>query len=67
VFVLFLRVSIQGFGVGVASYVYLFGAVGAAAPDAVALGVIMSIVLGIVNNLIGGGIYLLHGADVFSR
>lgn len=58
--ILFIPVSIQGFGVREASYVYLFAIAGAAAGTALTLGVIMQLILGVLNNLIGGGIYVIH-------
>ncbi|WP_114576539.1 lysylphosphatidylglycerol synthase transmembrane domain-containing protein [Saliphagus sp. LR7] len=55
---LFVPVSIQGFGVRETAYVYLFGAVGAPAGAALTLGIAMQLVLGVFNNLLGGLVYL---------
>ncbi|WP_276256216.1 lysylphosphatidylglycerol synthase transmembrane domain-containing protein [Halomontanus rarus] len=59
---LFIPVSIQGFGVRETSYVYLFGTVGASAGLALSLGIVMQLVLGVFNNLVGGFVYLF-GVD----
>lgn len=59
--VLLVPVSIQGFGVRETSYLYLFGAVGVSADVAVALGIVMQLVLGVFNNVVGGVVYLLDG------
>lgn len=56
--VLFVPISIQGFGVREATYVVLFTAVGASAPLALAVGVVMQLVLGVLNNVLGGIVYL---------
>lgn len=58
---LFIPVSLQGFGVRETSYVYLFGSVGASAGLALTLGVVMQLVLGVFNNVIGGVVYLYSG------
>lgn len=58
--ILFVPISIQGFGVRETTYVYLFGTIGAATGTALSLGVVMQLVLGVLNNLIGGGAYLVH-------
>jgi uncharacterized protein (TIRG00374 family) len=60
ILILFTPVSIQGFGVREASYVYLFTGVGATAGTALTLGVIMQLILGVLNNILGGGIYVVH-------
>lgn len=54
---LFIPVSIQGFGVREASYAYLFGVAGATMTGAVTLGIVMQI-LRVANNLIGGCVYI---------
>ncbi len=59
--VLLVPISIQGFGVRETSYLYLFSAVGAAGELAVALGVVMQLVLGIFNNVVGGLVYVFDG------
>jgi uncharacterized protein (TIRG00374 family) len=56
---LFLPISIQGFGVRELAYPFLFGAVGASVGSAAALGLVMTIVLSIVNNVLGGAVYVL--------
>ncbi len=61
---LFLPVSIQGFGVREMSYVYLFGSVGAATGTALTLALVMQLILGVLNNLIGGIVYV--GKDDYS-
>lgn len=59
--ILLVPVSIQGFGVRETSYLYLFSAVGATGEVAVALGVVMQLVLGVFNNVVGGIVYALDG------
>lgn len=58
--ILFIPISIQGFGVREATYVYLFSSVGASADVALSLGFIMQLILGVVNNLIGGIVYVFY-------
>lgn len=58
---LLIPVSIQGFGVRETSYVYLFGAAGAAADVSLTLGVVMGLVLGVFNNVVGGAVYAFSG------
>lgn len=58
---LLVPVSIQGFGVRETTYVYLFGAVGASAGISLTLGVVMGLVLGVFNNLLGGVVYAFSG------
>lgn len=58
---LLVPVSIQGVGVRETAYLHLFTAVGADAGLAVVLGVVMQLVLGVFNNVLGGAIYVLEG------
>jgi len=55
---LFLPISIQGFGVRESAYLYLFTAVGVPAGTAITFGLVMQIILRVVNNLIGGVVYV---------
>jgi uncharacterized protein (TIRG00374 family) len=55
---LFIPISVQGFGVRETLYVVLYGAVGASPDLAFTLGLLMGIVLGVLNNLFGGIVYL---------
>ena len=55
-----LPISIAGIGVREAAFVSLFGAVGATAEQALALSLAF-FTLGVVNNLIGGLVYLVFG------
>lgn len=59
-FFLFLPISIQGFGVREAAYVYLFTAIGVPSGLALTFGFVMQIILRVVNNMIGGGVYAVH-------
>jgi uncharacterized membrane protein YbhN (UPF0104 family) len=57
-FLLFLPISIQGFGVRESAYLYLFSTVGVPQAGAIALGLLVQIVLRILNNVVGGVIYV---------
>ena len=58
---LLVPVSIQGFGVRETAYVYLFGAVGTSSDVSLTLGVVMGLVLGVFNNVVGGVVYAASG------
>jgi hypothetical protein len=58
--VMFLPISIQGFGVREITYATLFGLVGVATGPAVALALLMQLVLRLLHNLIGGGVYVTY-------
>jgi uncharacterized protein (TIRG00374 family) len=60
-FLLFIPISIQGFGVREGAYLYLFSAVGVADGLALTFGVVMQLILRVINNLIGGVVYMVHG------
>jgi uncharacterized protein (TIRG00374 family) len=60
-FLLFMPISIQGFGVREGAYLYLFSAVGVADGLALTFGVVMQLILRVINNLIGGVVYMIHG------
>jgi uncharacterized protein (TIRG00374 family) len=60
-FLLFMPISIQGFGVREGAYLYLFSAVGVADGLALTFGVVMQLILRVINNLIGGVVYMVYG------
>lgn len=57
---LFLPISIQGFGVRETAYLYVFSSVGVAPSVAISFGFIMQIILRVLNNVIGGIVYSLY-------
>lgn len=59
---LFLPISIRGFGVREVLYVFFFTQVGATAAQAVSLSFLVQIV-NIISSLIGGGVYLLSQTE----